>query len=112
MNPPFPPLLLKTEKRFCQTLRRAGFSLIEVTLAIGIIAFALLSVVALLPVGLNATRNAEDKAQAVQIMKAITIAIQSASSKPDKLPPAVPAQYIYTPLAPFDKLTPTALTWV
>lgn len=40
--------------------KSAGFSLVEVTLAIGIIAFALLAIFALIPVGLNSSRDAID----------------------------------------------------
>jgi uncharacterized protein (TIGR02598 family) len=39
---------------------RSGFSLVEVTLAIGIIAFALVAIMALIPVGLNSRRDAID----------------------------------------------------
>ena len=73
---------------------RSGFSLIEVTLAIGIIAFALLTVVALLPVGLSANQNARDQAQAAQIVKAIGISIQSAVVKPN-------TTYTYAALPPY-----------
>ena len=40
--------------------RPSGFSLVEVTLAIGIVGFALLGVFALIPVGLNSSRDAVD----------------------------------------------------
>ena len=39
---------------------RSGFSLVEVTLAIGIVAFALLAIIGLIPVGLNSSRDAID----------------------------------------------------
>ncbi len=41
----------------------SAFSLIEVTLAIGIISFALVSTIGLIPVGLNAGRGAIDSTQ-------------------------------------------------
>lgn len=40
--------------------RQSGFSLVEVTLAIGIIGFALLAIFALIPVGLNSARDSID----------------------------------------------------
>lgn len=40
--------------------RSHGFSLIEVTLAIGIIAFGLIAILGLVPVGLNAAKDAAD----------------------------------------------------
>lgn len=39
---------------------RRGFSLVEVTLAIGIIGFALVAILALMPVGMNSSRDAID----------------------------------------------------
>ena len=42
------------------TNRTAAFSMVEVTLALGIVAFALLAIFGLLPVGLTASRNAAD----------------------------------------------------
>src|SRR5438309_1203287 len=41
-------------------MRRAGFSLVEVTLAIGIIAFALVAILALVPVGMKSGGEAID----------------------------------------------------
>ncbi len=40
--------------------RQSGFSLVEVTLAIGVIAFALVAIFALIPVGLSSSREAID----------------------------------------------------
>jgi uncharacterized protein (TIGR02598 family) len=40
--------------------RNHGFSLVEVTLAIGLIAFALLAVVGLLPIGIQSSKDAGD----------------------------------------------------
>lgn len=82
----------------------AGFSLIEVTLAIGIIAFALLAVVALLPVGMSANQSARDQAQAVQIVNAIGISIQSAVVTGT----TKPGTYTYAALPPFGPGLPTS----
>jgi uncharacterized protein (TIGR02598 family) len=52
-------------------LRHGGFSLIEVTLAIGITSFALLAILGLLPVGMNTFRQAIDTAVTAQIAQRI-----------------------------------------
>lgn len=46
---------------------RSGFSLVEVTLAIGILSFGLLSVIGLMPVGLNAFRQSINASVGTQI---------------------------------------------
>lgn len=53
--------------------KQQGFSLVEVTLAIGIISFGMLSVIGMIPVGLSTIRHAIDErieAQIAQGMKA------------------------------------------
>lgn len=53
-------------------LRNRGFTLVEVTLAIGIISFAFVAMFGILPVGLNVSRQAMDttiEAQIVQQLK-------------------------------------------
>jgi len=56
-----------------KTLRqpRAGFSLIEVTIALGIAAFCLITVFALLPLGLNSNQNSFEQTAAAGIATAI-----------------------------------------
>lgn len=49
--------------------RRQGFSLIEVTMAIGLISFAMLSVLGLMPVGLNTLRKAMNQTVEGQIVQ-------------------------------------------
>jgi len=63
-----------------QNSASAAFSLIEVTLAIGIVSFALLAVVGLLPVGLRSVKNANEQAAAANVMNAIADALRTASS--------------------------------
>lgn len=58
----------------------AGFSLVEVTLAIGIVSFALLAVVGLLPVGLKSVKNANEQAGAANVLNVIAGSLRSASS--------------------------------
>jgi uncharacterized protein (TIGR02598 family) len=50
---------------------RAGFSLIEVTIALGIAAFCLITVFALLPLGLNSNQNSFEQTAAAGIATAI-----------------------------------------
>lgn len=54
-----------------------GFSLVEVTLAIGVIAFALLAIFSLIPVGLNSARAAIDATHTSLILEDVQNRIQS-----------------------------------
>jgi hypothetical protein len=49
----------------------AAFSLIEVTLAIGVAAFCLIAVIGLIPVGVQTNRNATSQSAAINIMAAV-----------------------------------------
>jgi uncharacterized protein (TIGR02598 family) len=51
---------------------KAGFSLIEVALAAGIVAFALIPMMGLIPMGLNASRQAIDTTIQAQIIQQMT----------------------------------------
>ena len=66
-------------KRTLQPAWRQGFSLIEVTLAIGIVSFALLAVVALLPTGLKAIKNASEQSGAGATLTAVATALRHAA---------------------------------
>jgi len=55
-----------------QRTSRAAFSLIEVTLALGIAAFCLLTVFGLLPIGLSSTQNAAEQTAVSGIVTAIS----------------------------------------
>lgn len=50
---------------------KAAFSLVEVTIALGIAAFALIAVLGLLPVGLNAAQKASEQTVAAQLANEI-----------------------------------------
>jgi uncharacterized protein (TIGR02598 family) len=50
---------------------RPGFSLVEVTLALGIAAFCLIAVFGLIPVGVQANRNATSQTAATNIVAAV-----------------------------------------
>lgn len=58
----------------------AAFSLVEVVLAIGIVSFALLAVVGLLPAGLKSIKNANEQAGAANVVGAISEALRVATS--------------------------------
>jgi len=83
-------------------IRCPAFSLVEITLAIGIVSFALLAVLALLPIGLGNARNAHEEAFAVQTLKAITASIQQASQSTNNT-------LEYNALAPFNNASQGAL---
>jgi uncharacterized protein (TIGR02598 family) len=51
--------------------KNAGFSLVEVTLALGVAAFCLVAVFGLMPVGVQTNRNATSQTAATSIMAAV-----------------------------------------
>lgn len=57
-----------------------AFSLVEVTLALGIVSFALIAVLGLLPVGLKSVKNANEQAGAANVLNAIADCLRNASS--------------------------------
>ena len=61
-------------------LKARAFSLVEVTLALGIASFALMAVLGLLPVGLKSVKNANEQAAAANVLNAIAECLRSASS--------------------------------
>lgn len=58
---------------------RLAFSLIEVTVALGIASFALLAVAGLLPVGLNSVKSSREEAAAAKCLEQISIAVRGAT---------------------------------
>jgi type II secretory pathway pseudopilin PulG len=58
----------------------SAFSLVEVTLALGIVSFALVAVIGLLPVGLKSIKNANEQAGAANVLNAIAGSLRTASS--------------------------------
>lgn len=52
--------------------RRSGFSLVEVTLCLGVVAFALVALMGILPVGLMSAREAITQTAQTQILKRIS----------------------------------------
>jgi len=64
----------------CRRKRCAALSLVEVTLALGIVSFSMLAVVGLLPVGLQSIKNANEQAGAANVIGGIADALRKASS--------------------------------
>jgi len=60
--------------------RYSAFSLVEVVLALGLVSFALIAVLGLLPVGLRAVKDASEQAGAANVLNSIAEALRSASS--------------------------------
>ncbi|MFZ4779265.1 MAG: Verru_Chthon cassette protein B [Terrimicrobiaceae bacterium] len=58
----------------------SAFSLVEVTLALGIVSFCLLAVVGLLPAGLKSIKNANEQAGAANVVGAVADSVRTASS--------------------------------
>jgi uncharacterized protein (TIGR02598 family) len=56
---------------------RSGFSLVEVTLALGIAAFCLIAVFGLMPVGVQTNRNATSQTAATNIIAAVVADIRA-----------------------------------
>ena len=57
-----------------------GFSLVEITLALGLIAFCVITLVGLLPTGLNAQQQAQDEARAAVALNQISSAVRATRS--------------------------------
>lgn len=56
---------------------RGAFSLIEVALALGVVSFAILGVLGLLPVSLDIHRNATQRQFAIEALQQASVAVQS-----------------------------------
>lgn len=57
-----------------------AFSLVEVTLAIGLVGFCLLAIVGLLPIGLKSVKNAREASAAANALNSLAEAIRGAAS--------------------------------
>jgi len=58
-------------------LKSVAFSLVEVTMALGIVSFALVAIMGLLPVGLKLVKNADEQGGAGAVVTSIAEAIRS-----------------------------------
>lgn len=70
---------MKTPQRL--SLRRRGFSLVEVVLALGLVSFCLLAVTGLLPTGLRSVQNANEESAATNALNRIGLAIRNATTE-------------------------------
>jgi uncharacterized protein (TIGR02598 family) len=61
-----------------QNLRRSGFSLVEVTLALGVAGFCLLALMALLPIGVKTNQTAFSQTAAATILSDIVADMRAA----------------------------------
>lgn len=59
-------------------MNQRAFSLVEVTLSLGLVAFCLVSLLGLMPVGLGATSRAGRQAEAARLMEQLASAIHGA----------------------------------
>ena len=75
----------------CPSPRAFGFSLIEVVLALGIAAFALVSVVGLLPLGIGMAGESVDESGAVNLISAVVSDRLATSSTTASLIYSLPA---------------------
>ncbi len=74
--PPFP---LPPRSQSAARSRHAGFSLVEVTLALGIVATVLVALMAFLPLGMNSIKEAKSNLIMSRIANEIVTEVQSAS---------------------------------
>jgi uncharacterized protein (TIGR02598 family) len=75
----------------------AGFSLVEVTLALGIMAFCLVAVFGLLPTGLNTSRDAIAQTAAANIAGAISADLRQAPAATTTIPNPQSPRFLITP---------------
>ncbi len=75
--------------------------MVEVSIALAIVAFALLPMVALLPVGANSYANAAIRGRAIQVVSQVATCVQLSAAAP-----VSGSSVQYTALAPF-----TTITW-
>ena len=70
----------KRTKSYLKTCWAQGFSLVEVALALAVAAFCLLTLVALLPVGLRSYKNADDQGVMVNLATMVVRDLQATPS--------------------------------
>ena len=80
-NPRHAPRALSPAHPFAP--RCAGFSLVEVVLAIGVVSFAMMAVLGTLPVGLKSSRESRGQVATANIARQIQGELQQISFRPD-----------------------------
>lgn len=66
--------------------RRRAFSLVEVTIAIGLVSFCLVAMLGVLPVGLSQERKSTDQTLATQALSAVVADFQNAATNATNTP--------------------------
>ena len=82
-----------------RSARRDAFSLVEITLAIGIVVCALLPLVGLLSVGLNSYQNSNARGPAAQVISQIAASINAAT------PVLIAGAVTYKAAPPYDSIS-------
>jgi uncharacterized protein (TIGR02598 family) len=67
---------MRTSPKFVSQIRSAAFSLVEVTLALGVVAVALTSMLALMPTGLSLFRDSMESSARADILRKVTSELQ------------------------------------
>lgn len=62
-----------------RTTSRRAFSLLEVTMTLGLISFCLVALIGLMPIGIDSVRDANRQAEAVRLLKHLATGIQGAA---------------------------------
>jgi uncharacterized protein (TIGR02598 family) len=78
--------------------RAQGFTLVEVALAVGIVAFAALPVTGLLAIGLNSTYNSVQGSEGAQIATAIVSDLRASAQGPSATVPASVSRIYQIPM--------------
>jgi hypothetical protein len=66
------------------TRARSGFSLVEVSITLGVMAFALVGLIGLLPLALDQTRNSVDETRGAQLARMVCSTLEGESYKAAK----------------------------
>lgn len=64
-------------KRSARHDNRRGFSLVEVVLALGVVAFAIVAILGIVPTGLHTSHGAQDETRAAQIAQSVLSSLTS-----------------------------------
>ncbi len=92
-----------------KTAPGSGFSLVEVTLALGVAAISLLAIFGLLPVGLQTNRNAIEQTTAVNLLSAVIADLRATSPTTPRGEAAISSQFRIN-IPPNPVTAPTTVT--
>lgn len=71
---------MKKLGRYVRASRGRAFSLVEVVLALGVVSFAIVAILGVLPLGLQTSHYAQDETRAAQIAQAVLTSIAAQAS--------------------------------